>query len=273
MNLGRRWRQGRGGLVVGLLALLLSACAGPGSMQGKEQTVPGGPILERYQSDQSARRKVAQHWSADGVLDLETPDQGRRNRIDLLGSGWERVRLRAYGPFQQVAAELLARGDRVQWVNPDKRSVIEVPASAEGLRHLIGVPIPPERFFRMIMGQADTLVGEGPFPYEPNGVRVKTRDGEELLLDPKRGVLWERHGAALAGAPYRVVYTWPDPSDAGKEQPLMPSRILVTLEKPKVRLEFIFRAWRFPVAGPPEALFSQAKDAGFKVSRPLEARP
>ncbi|MBF0272850.1 MAG: hypothetical protein HQL98_12410 [Magnetococcales bacterium] len=264
-------------LALGMVGLSLVSCSLPTNPVQDEQTVSGAVIVERYLADQKARRQGPLHWAVDGVLDLETPEQERRNRIDLLGSGWERVRLRVYGPFRQVAGELLARGDRVRWVDPEKHAVIEVPASAAGLDHLIGVPIPPERLFQVIMARASRLASTGPFPLDPSGaVIVKTRDREQLRLDPTQGRLLERIGKAGSGTPYRVVYTWPDSSPKGDGEGdgvIMPERILITLEKPKVRLEFILNTWRFPANGLAEGAFDQATRSGFSLSRPLEPGP
>ncbi|MBF0191119.1 MAG: hypothetical protein HQL99_08305 [Magnetococcales bacterium] len=264
-------------LALGMAGLSLASCSfstGP-DLDPEAQTVSGAVIVERYLADQTARRQGPSHWAVDGVLDLETPEQERRNRIDLLGSGWERVRLRVQGPFRQVAGELLARGDRVRWVDPEKRAVIEVPASAAGLGHLLGVPIAPERLFQVIMARASRLASTGPFPLErTGGVTVTTRDHERLQLDPTHGRLLERSGAARSGAPYRVAYTWPqEASPAQTGGLIMPERILITLEKPKVRLEFRFNTWRFPAAGLAETAFDQALRSGFSLSRPLDPKP
>ncbi|MBF0627073.1 MAG: hypothetical protein HQL91_02525 [Magnetococcales bacterium] len=261
--------------------LMVTACSTVPEMSGfsgwfgSARTLPAELIVGRYQVDQSARRYRPLHWAVDGVLDLETPDQERRNRIDLLGSGPDRVRLRAYGPFRQVAAELITRDNRLRWVDPESRSVIEVPASSEGLHYLLGVPIPPGRFFQVIMARAEGLLPlTGQLSLEPNGVAVTTRDGEQLRLDPADGRILERSGRPRFSAAYHVVYTWPDPAKNIDGGLLMPERILVTLEKPKVRLEWIVNAWRFPLTGLAEDAFDQAVAQGFTLSRPaLEHKP
>ncbi|MBF0212834.1 MAG: hypothetical protein HQM00_04615 [Magnetococcales bacterium] len=262
---GVRW------LAAGVAGWLLASCAWLPSPPEGAREVPGGVIVERYLADQEARRQGPVHWSVEGVLEMETPEQGRRNRIDLLGSGRERVRMRAYGPFRQVAAELLAWGDRVRWVDPERRSVLEVPANAAGMAHLLGVPIPPERFFQVITGRAAGLSSSGPFPLDENGVTVMTRDGERLRLDPVHGRLLERSGGGKGkGAPYRVVYRWPELPEGKSADLRMPAGLVITLEKPTVRLELSFQGWRFPASGPADSSFDQAIRSGFSLSRPLE---
>lgn len=251
--------------------VLLSACAVlEDPSRESPRTVPGGVVVERYQQEQGLRREGPSYWAVEGALELETPDQGRRNRIELLGSGWSQVRMRVRGPFREVAAELLARDGRVRWVDPDKRMVTEVPATSEGLYHLIGVPIPPERLFAWIMGQAEAVEPATTLPLEPSGARIESRSGERLWLDPESGRIRERTGTVAPGSRYRTVYTWPDPVARRASAHLMPETILVTLDQPKIRMEFVLRNWRFPSEGPTKAQFEQALDAGFTLSRPLE---
>ncbi|MBF0163153.1 MAG: hypothetical protein HQM01_01400 [Magnetococcales bacterium] len=250
--------------------LLLSACASLDFSHESPRTVPGGVIVERYQKEQGSRRQGPTHWAVEGTLEIETPDQGRRNRIELLGSDWSRVRMRVRGPFREVAAELFAWDARVRWVDPERRLVTEVPATPEGLHHLIGVPISPEHLFAWIMGMAEPVDPAATLPLEPSGVRVESRAGERLWLDPESGRIRERTGTAAPGSNYRVVYTWPDAGARRASAHLMPETILVTLDKPKIRMEFVLRNWRFPSEGSTKAQFEQALDAGFTLSRPLD---
>ncbi|NGZ07724.1 MAG: hypothetical protein G8237_15395 [Magnetococcales bacterium] len=259
--------------MAGLLATwVVAACQHAPSWVDPVVPPAAETVLERYRVEQLTRKQGPHHWSVEGVLELETPDQGRRNRIDLLGSGWEQVRMRVFGPFRQVAAELLTRGKRVRWVDPDHRAVTEVPATAVGMDYLMGVPIHPERFFQVIMARAGELAAPSA-AFDPNGrrVRVRSRDGEQLWLDPTWGRIVERASDPENLAPYRVVYGWPEAQPDTSEVPLMPERVVVTLEKPKVRLEFGLHRWRFPAAGPGDQLFDQAVKSGFAVSRPLGA--
>ncbi|MBF0417410.1 MAG: hypothetical protein HQL86_04090 [Magnetococcales bacterium] len=257
-------------LVIGS-TLTLSACASLDDLRETPHAVPGGVVLERYQKDQELRRQGPTHWAVDGTLEIETPDQGRRNRIELLGSGWSQVRMRVRGPFQEIAAELHARDDRVRWVDPEHRKVTEVPATSEGLYHLIGVPIEPEHLFAWIMGEAESLLPASTLPLEPAGARSESRDGERLWLDPENGRIRERRGNAGPGSHYRAVYTWPDPAARRASAHLMPESIQITLDKPKVRMEFVLRNWRYPAEGPTKNQFEQALDVGFSLLRPLDS--
>ncbi|MBF0438751.1 MAG: hypothetical protein HQL93_06470 [Magnetococcales bacterium] len=249
------------------VSLLLTACAGLLPVTGS--VVDGTLVVERYQRDQAARREGFTHWGVEGILDMETPEQGRRNRIDLLGSGEERLRLRAFGPFQQVALEFLAGEQWIRWLDPQKHTVTQVPATVAGMEYLIQIPLVPARFFQMLMGRAGSLspVSSALFGGE-EGVAVETQDGERLYLDPLRGRVLKRSGEATSGRVYQVVYTWPE-----EAQSVMPARILVTLDNPRVRLEFILQRWYFPPAGPAPSLFEETILPGFSLSRPLDRLP
>lgn len=256
-----------------LLLLLLAGCAG---MPGPDQAVAVdyGVLAKRYRLDQAARRDAPRHWGVEGILDLESPEQGRRNRVDLLGDSDARILLRAYGPFRQVARELLIAQNWMRLIDPEKRSVVQTPATPEGMAHLIGVPLAPERFHQLLTARAGPLVrGAG------EGTTVKTGKGETLRLDPLWGRILERSGEAAPGMPYRAVYGWPEAttehaaekSPESGARPVMPERIVVTLEEPRVRLEFIGKRWFYPAAGPPALLFDEAPLPGFSLSRPLDA--
>ncbi|MEO5346444.1 MAG: hypothetical protein H7834_08720 [Magnetococcus sp. YQC-9] len=249
--------------------MTLAACASLDPLTEKSTSVSGEVVTERFQNDQALRAQGLKHWSVEGSLEIETPEQGRRNRIDLLGSGQSRVRMRIHGPFRQIAAEMIAFEQRVRWVDSEQRTVTEVPATPEGLHYLIGVPIDPERLVFWLMGQADALTMADILPHDPEGVRVETRGGERLWLDEGSGRIRARAGEAAPGSLYRAIYDWPDPKEHRATAQLMPKSIHVTLDQPKIRMVFTLRGWRLPSAGPVMADFDQAVASGFSLFRPL----
>ncbi|MEO5332185.1 MAG: hypothetical protein H7839_09190 [Magnetococcus sp. YQC-5] len=253
------------------LVLLLTSCTNTVSWMESEQVMASGPLAKRYQIDQTSRRQALLHWGVNGILDLETPDQGRRHRIDLLATRHEWIRLRAYGPFQQVALELRASDQWIRWVDPEKRTVTQVPATADGMRYLIGIPLAPTRFFQLVMGWAGSW-SESDQPVlraSHQGVAIKTLDGEQLHLDPLQGRVLERSGEAVPGRSYRAVYVWPAVASASKDRVVMPEQVTVTLEQPRVRLELSFKQWHFPLAGPSPSWFAEDVTPGFSLLRPL----
>ncbi|MBF0125931.1 MAG: hypothetical protein HQM02_01860 [Magnetococcales bacterium] len=258
-------------LLLGCIGLLsLTACVRFFPSTEPVVRVDGAQLAHRYLDEQKIRSAGAPHWGVEGILDLETPDQARRNRVDMMGSGGERMRLRAFGPFQQVALELLTTPSWMRWVDPQKQRVIQVPATAEGMRHLIGLPLTPPRLFQLVMGRAASLAGpgQGVLFGTAAGVPVTTREGERLLLDPVHGRILERFGEAVPGTPYHAVYAWPERPGVGPMA--LPERILVTLEHPGMRLELIFKRWFLPGTGMPDALFSSEVPPGFILQRPLD---
>ncbi len=261
-------------LLIGSLGLLLSAC-----QELPQQTPPtlqpwnvdGKAVSKRYQHDQAKRHDKALNWSTDAVLDLELQDQGRRNRITMLGSSDQFMRLRAMGPFQQIALELQASTQWIRLLDLHKKSVTQVPATAIGLEHLIEIPLAPTRLLHLILGWGDELAINTPFfAGSFPGIIATTQAGEVVHLDITHGLILKRSGEISPRRPYKASYTWPTQSTTPKESALiMPERIQLQLENPTITLEFIFNRWSFPADGPPARLFTQKNVPGFSIHYPL----
>lgn len=260
-------------LATGIGLSSLTACTSLSPLPLDEFALPvdGVALAQCYQQDQSLRRNGPVHWGVDGILDLEAPDHARRNRIDLLGTQDEKIRLRAYGPFQQVALELLVAPHWMRWLDPQQQTITQVPATLAGMTYLIGAPLQPSNLFQLLMGWAGPLpINDPVFQETQEGVFVETSEGERVRLDPVQGRLLERFGETVPGRAYHVVYTWPEPDEKLRGELIMPERILITLNSPQMRLEFIFKRWYFPLAGPSETLFTEDVLPGFTLLRPLD---
>jgi hypothetical protein len=253
-------------LLIGCLALMLS---GTGCV-----TVPTAPTApemrleayQRLQADQTLRQNTVRYWQVDGVLDLDMPDNGRRNRVTLMGEDAQRARLVVYGPFQQSAFEILVADGKIHLVDIGKRKVVEVPANARGMAQLTGIRLDPTRLFQMILGQIDPL--RNPPATFTVLTDIETTTGETLRLDPASGRILERSGSTGPKTGYEAIYHWGPPT----QQPVMPKRVHVTLGD-NMRMELILKEWFFPKDAHALSLNLSTMEQGFAVVRPLEARP
>ncbi|MBF0293918.1 MAG: hypothetical protein HQL96_01910 [Magnetococcales bacterium] len=259
----RRWLPACAGL------LLLTSCAWTPPWRTEPLVqVSGVQLAERYRLEQERRRQGPSHWGMEGILDLETPDQARRNRIDMVGSGPSRIRMRAFGPFHQIALELLVGAEWIRLVDPGRKTITQVPADAAGMEHLIGLPLPPDRLHRLLLGwagemrqpQGAMLTGSA-----AAGIEVEAGDGERLRLEPASGRILERSGEVGDGRRYQATYVWPEGGGG-----TMPERILVTLDRPAARMEVIRKRWFHPKTGPDPRWFEEEPPAGFELRRPLD---
>jgi hypothetical protein len=230
-----------------LLAILLLALLG-GCSTLPWQTVtdrhsPWTPaeISQKYQTDQQQRLLLPKNWQIQGILDIDHEEHGRRNRIIINSRQGNQLRLRVYGPFQQVAFDLLVDPDWLQLIRPDKRQVIRVPATSEGMFYLTGYSLNPGDLLQFFLGNSTPLAN---LPRPGNdGMESTTQQGERLLLDPIYGYIQERRPPPGSTNPYITRYYWS--STPKHPPPPLPIKLAITLPKEKMLLTFIFRKWQF----------------------------
>lgn len=249
-----------------LLAILMTSCATPPPPSEKVYTYIAPHItMERFQTDQQTRQKQLQRWHVSGVLELTTDRGSRRYRTDISGVLAEEARVTLFGLMQQVAALLFAGPQEIRLVDPDKQHILEVPASAEGLYHLLGIGLQPEVLFESMLALAAPLAE--PDPDLPNG--WWTRQGERLVLEPSSGLIQERFGLTEGGSSYRVAYEW-SPSPSTPLLP-MPTQIHVMLLPGETEVKYRVRQWH-SVEQPFATDWFAALQiyAGFSVERPFQ---
>ena len=219
----------------------------------------------RFHADRQQRLARFQYWQVAGILEVST-DQGRRRyRTKIQGQGIQRAKVTLFGFMHQVAGMLFAGPEEIRLVDPETHQIIEVPASAAGLDHLIGIALQPEKLLESIIGLADPLkearVGL------PNG--WLTQRGEQLVLDPNSGLIQERFGRGEAGSSYQVLYRW---RPIGEELPLsMPAQVRVTLLPSGTQVKYTARQWRLLDEPWSAHWFSPPElEAGFAVQRPFQ---
>lgn len=249
-----------------LFAILMTSCATPPPPPPEKVRTHTDPriTMERFQADQQDRLKRLQHWQLSGVLELTTDKGSRRYRTEIKGTLAERARVTLFGLMQQVAAILFAGPQEVRLVDADKQHILEVPANAEGLYHLIGVGLEPDVLFESMLALAAPL--SEPDPDLPGG--WWTQMGEQLVLEPETGLIQERFGLTEGGGSYRVLYEWP----TSPNTPLpMPSQIHVMLFPGETQVKYQVRQWS-PVDQPFSTDWFDALQtyAGFSVERPFQ---
>ncbi|MBF0622756.1 MAG: hypothetical protein HQL54_12595, partial [Magnetococcales bacterium] len=225
-----------------ILAIALSGCA----------LIPAGPTVEQlasvqkqYLIDQQQRQNGLKIWAVSGIVDLETPEETRRTRMELIGLSVDRGRMRIHGPMRQIAGDLVINTDWIRLVLPASRSYVQVPATIDGLKQLSGLGLSPEMLLPTVLGVADRIVGadgEKRLPF-------RTVAGERVRLDWMTGHILERAGTLSDGNPYRVRYQWPEQWESHDEisGAVMPKSVEINWgggEKRQVQL--VMRSWHRP---------------------------
>ncbi|MBF0159383.1 MAG: hypothetical protein HQL58_07640 [Magnetococcales bacterium] len=238
---------------IALLLLLSTSCAPltlpPAPLYGPDAVTE--QTLTRLQHDQARRRQQLSFWRISGILDLETSQMERRNRVVLTGEGDQRARFVLYGPFRQVARDLLLTPDYLRMIQPERREWVEVPATAEGLAAITGILLAPQQLLRIMLALVE-------LPVQIDGnYRVIGAGGEQLQFQPETGRLLQRRGGTGDGR-YQVDYHWHAERDH-------PERIELTWGE-RQRLVWIVEEWQLL---PVSAFVPGAIPAGFQRSAPL----
>ena len=252
-----------------LLTVMVSGCATLPQPE-RPRAVDPHPLLtlERFHADQQRRLDRLHQWQVAGILEVTTDRGSRRLRTEIQGETAHRAKVTLFGLMQQVVGVLFADSEVIRMVDADKQQIVEVPANAAGLRHLIGIDLPPEELFESMIALANPEVEH---EASPSAIWL-TRLGERLILDPETGLIQERSGQTESGGSYRVIYEWPE-----RQNDLslpMPSRIQVTMQPGESQVHYTARQWR--ILDKPFATnwFSVLERyAGFAVERPFQGTP
>ncbi|OSM04251.1 hypothetical protein [Magnetofaba australis] len=258
-------------LALALMVLLgLAACAPVASINDSFRAAKPGAspdqLLEQARAWQVNRdRELPEYWILKGVLDIDHPENGRRNSVMLHGHSSERLRMIVYGPFRQVALEVWLGDQWVDRVDAGNATVTSVPADAFGLAYLTGLELHPRVLINILLGVVD-LRDPVQVQQQPGGLFLKTAAGEMLLVTPETGRPLRRQGEARPGMQYHAYYEW------GSERGILPERIVVKLGE-KTTLTLIPKSWN-PHADdlPADWRAAYGKKAKFNHVMPLRRR-
>lgn len=246
------------------LALLLSGCAGLPSHDLRERP----EVRRAFQEDQTRRAHIG-YWKTEGVLRLQEQEFSRALRITLKGFGRQTARMRVFGPFRQMEMEILSHGDRLEMIHPSRREVWRVPATAEAMARVVGIPFPPAALMEILLGLGDLSGRILDAPLPPGG---DSRQGVARVV-PGDGRLLERRAWLPGVGAVRVTYAWPDGTPPASDLPPMPEEVRVEMEEPAVNglrsLEMNLREWRFPADAEEDPLLSREVPPGFQVVETL----
>ena len=190
-----------------MFAFILSGCA---SMPPSIPQKPVNPAVTvaRFHTDQQQRRAGLRQWQVSGVLEITVEDSRRRFHTKMQGIETHHAKVSIFGPMRQIIMVLFVDPQEIRLVDPEKRQIVAVPASGDGLEYLIGIGLPPQTLFEAITALADTLTQE-----DSNSQNSwLTQDSEKLILDPETGLIQERFGQTDADTAYHVFYKWDESS-------------------------------------------------------------
>ncbi|MBF0357069.1 MAG: hypothetical protein HQL70_00605 [Magnetococcales bacterium] len=251
-----------------LVLFAISGCSSLSFIQSKPQADQligsQSQLLKKYQADQNQRRLQLKNWQINGVLDIDHEEHGRRNRIVITTHNGDQLRLRIYGPFKQVAFDLLVDQQWLQLTKPKEHQVIRVPSSVDGMNYLTGFLINPNNLSQFFTATAPQLATG---PKETSiGVEATTITGEKVQLDPVNGYIKQRWSANNANNKYSLQYHWPKTAN-NSQPPALPSKIAITIPKESMVVTFILRKWRVDNTESQKA--ARAIPAGFSIVEPF----
>ncbi len=202
-----------------LLLLLPTGCGKPVATRSPAEPVAPADISDvmgRFEARQKRLEDQLRYWRVFGVLDVETEEESRRNRMQLSGQRMQTLRMRVFGPMSQPAIELWMGRGRLRLVNLDQREVYDLPATAQGLNHLTGIHLDPNRLVDLITGHV------GAVAIHPTDLNRVPTVSEVLSIDPQTARLISRRGSVNGRVRYQARYQWPQQAEMhpdGVDQP------------------------------------------------------
>lgn len=142
------------GLILGLVLLVLGGCQGrvsapwatpPKVEQGFDAPEP---LLDAL----AQRRDRLLDLKAKARFTLRTPDQELSADHVVVIGGRRSLRMETLSPIGQPTGLLVARDDRIRWVDTAGGRYWDGPASRETLERLIGVPLAPDEIVAILQG-------------------------------------------------------------------------------------------------------------------------
>ncbi|MEO5339665.1 MAG: hypothetical protein H7837_03960 [Magnetococcus sp. MYC-9] len=251
------------------LLLLSWAVAGCAELPRQDLSSVMDPSVtkERFHADRLKRLEHVRQWQVSGILEVTSHEGRRRYRTEVQGEAAQRVKVTLFGLLQQVAGILFADPDEIRMVDAEQQQIIEVPSTAAGLNHLIGIGLQPEELFESMIGLAGPVV-------ESEEEHWLTLQGEALYLE-ESGLIRERSGQTETGDTYRVLYQWAEPGAEGEAAVPMPTQIHVLFSPGKTEVKFSGRQWQLLDQTWPDDWFTapEALYTEFTVDRPFSAPP
>ena len=229
-------------LTAALLAMILSGCAAI-SKQVPQETVDPTRTQARFQADQERRLAQLSQWQTSGILELSTERGKRRLRAELRGEKSHQAVITIFGPMRNIAAIIFAGSQEIRLTDPDKGQIIEVPATKEGLKFLVGFGFDPNTLIKTLTAVAENLT-------QADTSRTNswfTEGSEQLVVDPETGLILERLGQTQAGEGYHVFYQWDKTITLNNPGLLpMPSQVKVMIPSEETQLTYKGKQWQVP---------------------------
>ena len=195
--------------------------------------------VQQFTAAQTQQQHNLRFWRIAGIIEIESPKNNRRHRIELVGERDEKARLAIYGPFHQVARQLTFDATTIHMVMAEKSAGITVPANSAGFQQLTGMSLEPRQLFRFLLHWVELpLLGNGQETTDPEYLELRSASGEQLRLQRSSSQLIERRGQQ-GTLPYKVTYRW-------QAHATHPDRIQIGWGEEGESLSFFIDQWEFP---------------------------
>lgn len=232
------------------LGVGLSGCTGSSGRvvsplsSSLEGTYDSSGVLRSFRLDQEKRRRLPQWWWVDGQVEISLKDEARRHRVELFGQRGQFVRMRIFGPFNNIAMELTMVPEWLRLVNPGDRALFEVSADSFGMESLTGLAFNPGWLYPAIVACAADLHNDAEFSDQT--LSGENRVGEKLWVDASTGLVLQRSRFGVDGKVFFVDYGWPEVQrPAQSNLPRMPERVEIRLADDGSRLTLSLKEWKF----------------------------
>ncbi len=143
-------------LLAALALPLATACPGPGATK---RSYPE-PTAEQITTRLAQARARARSFQAQSTMDYWLGKDRVKGTVLVMGTPGAKVRFNALNPAgESVLADLACDGAGFVYVDVQKNCQLTGPCNADSLAALLGVPLAPDDFFYLALGQAPVLDG------------------------------------------------------------------------------------------------------------------
>lgn len=190
------------------ISILLSGCPTPRIARPYPE-----PTAAQVTARLAEARAMAVSFQAGSVMDYWLGKQRVKGTVLVMGTPGAKVRLNALSPAGgSVLADLACDGQNFVYVDHQNQCQLVGPCNSESIASLLGVPLAPEDFFFLALGQTPVLAdAQGTLRWdEKKGhelVELRSSAGTQSLVLDGRSGQWDVLSSELRTPDGKVVWS------------------------------------------------------------------
>jgi hypothetical protein len=194
-------------LVPVLLLAACSACPGGGFQPPKAL-----PSVDQVLAKLEAGRAKAHTFRATTISNYWLGSKRLKGEVKMMGMPGAKVRFNAMDPMSNVLLDLACDGSSFVLVDHQNNCVLTGPCNGDSIAQLLHVPLEPDDFFYLAVGQTPTLPGAtGKVTWDSKHghevVELTGDAGSQTILIDARDGRWDVVQSELRGADGKVIWS------------------------------------------------------------------